>query len=551
MKMKKSHKLSPLRNAARLKTIATTFARYGFQNVLEKMGLKNLGILDRWIDSDMRQKATGERLRMAFDELGPAFVKFGQVLATRPDLIPEDIAEEFKKLQDQVGRVSKADIEQVLTSHFGQPVENVFSEFSWEPLAAASIAQVHTAKLKSGHKVVVKIQRPRIEPIIREDLSILYFLAEAIDAYVPDLKIFNPIAIVDEFAKTLDLETNFIIEANNIRRFQDNFINEPSIKIPKVYGEFSGKKVLVMEFLDGIPLSQKNSLTQEGINPEAVLRVGLRCYLKMVFSDGLFHGDLHAGNMFVLPNNRVGLIDFGVVGRLNKKTQSAIANMLVALASEDYDRLAYEHLDLAPYNENIDADKFARDLRDLIAPYYGLTLKHVNVGKLMMDSTVIAARYGVQLPAELIMFFKSIISIEGMGRVIVNDFNFLAYSLEFAAELVQSRAEPTRVVREMSTVGRDVVSLLMVMPRQIKQIIRKFSSPDFEMKLRVKELDALTSAVKSGSTTVFLGLVSASLILSGTVLYVWGRGPEIWGLPAVSVIHFVIAMGFIFFALFR
>lgn len=479
---------------------------------------------------------------MAFEELGPTFIKLGQLLATRPDLIAEVYTEEFKKFHDQVKPLPYPDIEKVLRGHFGLSPEKIFSSIEKESLAAGSIAQVHEAQLQTGENVVVKIQRPGITAIIQEDLGVLYLLAELLEKYVPEAVLFNPILVVDEFARTIDLETDFIIEANNIRRFQENFASEKNIKIPKVYSEYSGRRVLVMEKLEGIPLSHKNALDQEGIDPESVLRVGLRCYLKMVFTDGLFHGDLHAGNMFVLPNNSIGLIDFGVIGRLNRKTQSAIANMFVALAGEDYDRFAYEYVDLAPYTEFVDVDLFARDLRDLIAPYYGLTLKHVNVGKLLMDSAGIAARFRLQLPPELIMFFKSIISIEGMGRVIMKEFNFLAYALEFAAELVNSKAEPTRMIRDISSLGRDLNSMVSVLPRQIKQILRRISSPEFALKTQIKEIEGLRLTTKNAANTIFLSIIIASLILSGSLLHIWGHGTQIWGVSAISVVHYSIAI---------
>jgi ubiquinone biosynthesis protein len=480
-------------------------------------------------------------MRLAFEELGPTFIKLGQLLATRPDLIPIEYADEFKKFHDQVTPLQFSEIEKVLKNHFGVALDTIFSQFEREALAAGSIAQAHLAQLKTGEKVVVKVQRPGLEAVIAEDVGVLYFIAELIEKYVPEAKPFNPLAVVDEFARTVDLETNFVIEANNIRRFHENFANEPSIKIPNVYTKYSGKRVLVLEQLEGIPLSQKNALDQEGINPESVLRLGLRCYLKMVFTDGLFHGDLHAGNMFVLPNNRIGLIDFGVIGRLNRKTQGAIANMLVALASEDYDRMAYEYVDLAPYTELVDVDLFARDLRDMIAPYYGLTLQHVNVGKLMMDSTAVASRYGLQLPPELIMFFKSIISIEGMGRVIMKDFNFLAYALEFAAELVRSRAEPTKVVKDLSVVGRDLNSLLATLPRQIKQILRRLSSPDFLVKVQIREIENLRVTTKNAALILFLGVIVASLILSASILLIWDQGPKIFGISAMAFTNYFMA----------
>lgn len=479
---------------------------------------------------------------MAFEELGPAFVKLGQLLATRPDLIPLDIAEEFKRLHDQVQPLPLAELEPVLAQHLGKNWQDKFSEFDSQPIGAASIAQVHMARLKNDSKVVVKIQRPGIERIISEDLGVLYTLSELAEKYMPEAKLYNFTGIVDEFARTLDLETNFVIEANNIRRFQENFAKEKNIKIPDVHSELSGRRVLVMEALEGIPLSQKNSLSQEGIDPEAVLRLGLRCYLKMVFTDGLFHGDLHAGNMFVLPNNRIGLIDFGVVGRLNKKTQTAIANMLVALANEDYDRLAYEYIDLAPYTEGADVDLFARDLRDLIAPYYGLTLRHVNVGRLLMESASVAAKFRLKLPSELIMFFKSIVTIEGMGRVISKDFNFLAYSLEFASELVQTRTDPIRVMKELSGVGRDVNVLVSNLPRQLRQILRRLLSPDFAVKLDIEELRHLRSVTKKSANLIFLGLVIAALLMGAASLAQVTTGPVFLGLPLLAFLHYAGAL---------
>lgn len=497
--------------------------------------------LAKLLPADTSNHTLPERLRMAFEELGPTFIKFGQLLATRPDLIPGDIAEEFKKLHDQVKPLEFSEIEAVLVQHLGKNFRDHFENIETSPVGCASIAQVHMARLKSGEKVVIKVQRPGIEKLIGEDLSVLYTMAELAENYLPELKLYNPLMIVDEFAKNLDLETNYIIEANNIRRFQENFANEENIKIPSVYQELSGRRVLVMEALEGIPLSQKSSLTQEGIDPEAVLKLGLHAYLKMVFSDGLFHGDLHAGNMFVLPNNRIGLIDFGVVGRLNKKTQAAIANMLIALADEDYDRLAYEYLDLSPYSEGVNADHFARDLRDLIAPYYGVTLKNVNVGRLLMDSAGIAVKYRLKPPSELMVFFKSIVTIEGMGRAISKDFNFLAYSQEFAAEVIKMRSEPVRLLRELTGVGRDVNSLLTDFPRQMRQILRRMLSPDFAIKVEMSELENIRDVTKKSANLVFLGLVIAALLIGAAMLAQINHGPYFLGLPMMSFLHYMAA----------
>ncbi|MCB0419735.1 MAG: AarF/ABC1/UbiB kinase family protein [Bdellovibrionales bacterium] len=484
---------------------------------------------------------------MSFEQLGPTWVKLGQLLASRPDLIPPSFAEEFKKLHDQVATVPFEQIEIVLSNHFGRSLDSVFASFNPSPLAAASIAQVYSAELKNGEKVVVKVQRPGIEDVIEEDLGIIYFLAELVEKYVPEASTIKPVSIVDEFFRSMDYETNFVIEANNIRRFRENFATDENVVIPKVYSQYTGKRVLVMEALQGTPLSHKEALNQEGVDSETVLRIGLRCYMKMVFRDGLFHGDLHAGNIFVLPNNKIGLIDFGVVGRLNGKSQSAIASMFIALATEDYDRLAYEYLDVAPYSDDIDADRLSRSFRDLIAPHYGMTLSDVNVGRLLLDSTSIAAKYGLGLPTELILFFKSIMTVEGMGRSIAKDFDFMAFSIEFASELVQSRYEPAKVVKGVAALGRDVNSLVTTLPRQLKQLLRRVNSPDFSVKLSVHQMEDYKKSIESSSNLIFLGLVIGSLVLSGSVIFVYGKGPLVFDQPLLSVIFFAIAgfLGFV------
>lgn len=452
-------------------------------------------------------------MRMSFEELGPTFVKLGQLLATRPDLIPLEFSEEFKKLHDQVAGVPFDDIERILTAHFGAPLTEVFMDFDKVPLAAASIAQVHKARLKDGSSVVVKVQRPGVDRLIQEDLQILRVLADLADRYLPEVRPYNPRGIVEEFGRSMEFETNFVVEANNIRRFQTNFANDPDIKIPHVYSQYTGRRVLVLEALDGIPMSHSSAFQQEGLDRETILRRGLRAYMKMVYSDGLFHGDLHAGNVLLMKDGRLGLIDFGIVGRLNRKTQSAIANMFLALAEEDYDRMAYVYVDLAPFTERVDVDQFARDVRDLIAPYFGLTMKNINLGRLLMESTAVASRHGLMLPAELVVFFKSIVSLEGMGRMILRDFDFLAYSLEFAKDLVMVKVEPKRMFSDASVLARDMNSLVAFLPRQIKQVLRRLNDPDFHLQVRSHDVERLRKSVDRGAWLIFWGLIFAAIIL--------------------------------------
>jgi ubiquinone biosynthesis protein len=537
-----------LKNAGRLRVIVAVFAKHGFHNVAERFQLGRF-FLKRLVPADDVEKYTmAERIRMSFEELGPTFVKLGQVLATRPDLVPESFVGEFEKLHDRAQSLPFSEIKAVLNDEFGPRLDEIFASFETEPVGAASIAQVHRAHLKSGQDVVVKVQRPGIIQTINDDLNVLYFLAELLEKYIPETRAFNPVGIVDEFFRTLELETNFIVEANNIRRFSNNFRNSAEVVIPHVYLDISTERVLVLEALHGIPLSSPLALEQPGINRDLLIRRGLGCFLKMVFIDGLFHGDMHAGNFFVMPDNRVGLIDFGVVGRFNKRTQAAVAAMLFALSIEDYDRLAFEYVDLAPFSEKVNVDLFAKDLRDLVAPYYGLTIKNVNMGRILMSTASIAARHGLTLPTELMLYFKSLMTIEGVGRKIAPDFDFLAFSLDFAKDLIKAIYDPSRILRDMGQVTRDATSLLSSLPRQLKMLFRKINSPDHVFKLQLLEIEQLRRALETSSNLIFLAIVIASMLLCGSYLMVHLEAAVI-GVPLATLIFFVgaFAMGLLGF----
>ncbi|WP_235044637.1 ABC1 kinase family protein [Pseudobdellovibrio exovorus] len=487
--------------------------------------------------------STATRLRLSFEELGPTFVKFGQLLASRPDLVPPDFIEEMSLLQDQVLPLDFKVVEQVLVEELGADWRKNFLSVDEKPLGSASIAQVHRAVLVSGQQVVIKVQRPGIVQTINDDLNVLYFIAELLEKYIPEIRPFNPVGMVDEYFKTLELETNFVVEANNIRKFKENFKSEPQVIIPDIYFALVTERVLVMQELLGKRLSQEDSLNQVNTQAEEVIKTGLRAYLKMVFMDGFFHGDLHPGNFFVFENNRIGLIDFGVVGRLNSKTQSSIVNMLVALAKEDYLRLAYEYVDIAPFSEQVNVDIFAKELQSLISPYYGLTMKHMNVGKILMSSSSVAARHGLSLPTELMMFFKSIVSIEGLGQKIAADFDFLQYTLSMIGEVAQHQFQPSKMIDELSLLLRESRGFLNVLPRQLHMMLRRVNSPNYKTRIEIESLDDLRRSILASFNLLFLGVIIAALILASSLIYPHPTPWRIAGMPAFSLIGYLMAAG--------
>ncbi|MGE3974287.1 MAG: ABC1 kinase family protein [Bdellovibrionales bacterium] len=529
-----------LKGAGRLRTIAGVFAKHGFQNVLEKARLGRY-VMKKLTETDPEQFTPAERMRMAFEELGPTFVKFGQLLATRADIVPEDFIVEFKKLHDSVEPESYSAIKNILQEHFKTDLNKIFIRFDENPIGSASIAQVHRATLIDGSEVVVKVQRPHIERIIRDDLTVLFTMSGLLEKYVPESRPLNPVAMVEEFFKALELETDFRVEANNMRRFQKNFLTNPAIKIPDVYLNLSGQKVLVMEFLDGLPLSHPQALQQEGTNTEKLVREGLIAFFRSVFQHGFFHGDLHAGNLIILPNNQLGLIDFGVVGRLSRKTQDSVAGMFMALASEDYEQLAFEYVEMAPYSDLVDLNEFAQNLREIISPHFGLTFRDVNVGKLMMSSAHVAAKHKLRLPSELMILFKSLVTIEGMGRLIVEDFDVLTYSLEFAGELIKTKYDPSKVAKDLARLTKESSSLIYTLPRQLKLLLRRMTSPDYAWKLEVEQLEELKRSIETSSNIVFLGLLIGSLILGSSLSLFLKDTHMIAEVPTFSAIGFSLA----------
>ena len=529
-----------LKSAGRLRTIVAVFAKHGFQNIIERVRLGRF-VLEKFSEVDSEKYTAAQRMRMAFEELGPTFVKFGQLLATRSDIIPEEFVEEFRHLHDRVEPEEFEIIQGIIQDHYKMKISEIFETFDEIPIGSASIAQVHRATVKGGIKVVVKVQRPNIQKLIQDDLAVLFTLAGLLEKYVPELHSLNPVAMVDEFFKALQMECDFAVEANNIRRFQKNFENDKTLKIPLVYSALSGKKVLVLEYLEGVPLSHPDALEKMGSNSEKVVKAGLLAFFRSVFQHGFFHGDLHAGNLIIMHDSKLGLIDFGVVGRLTKKTQDSVASMFIALASEDYEQLAYEYMEVAPFNEFVDINQFARDLREMIAPHYGLSFKDVDVGRLLMSSASIAARYKLRLPSELILLFKALVSIEGMGRLIIEDFDVLTYSMEFAQEIVKAKYDPARMAKDLARLTRESTSLVSTLPRQLKILLKRLGSPEYAWKFEIEEMDELRHSIESSSNIIFLGIIISSLILGGTGLMFLPGTALVFGIPVFSFAMWAMA----------
>jgi ubiquinone biosynthesis protein len=531
-----------VKNVGRLRHILAVAAKHGFVDVVDRMDL------GKFLPSRLAARAAEEaelstayRLRLAFEELGPTFIKFGQLLSTRSDLLPESFIEEFTKLQDNVQPLSFDVVKGIVEKELGRPLAESFTEFGETPLAAASIGQVHEAILPGGEKVVVKVQRPEIEKIIETDVSLLAFLAGLLERYVPETRVVGPKTVVNEFFRTLAYELDFIVEANNMGKMAENMRSFEEIVIPRVYKGLSTRRVLTLERLDGIKVNDLAALEKAGVDKKKIVDVGARAFFKSVMIDGLFHGDLHGGNLFVLPGNRLGIVDFGIVGRLSQRSRDQLASMVMSLLTEDYENLCYEYAELGGGSASLDFEAFQRDARNTLSPYMGLSLAEVNVGRVLIEATKIATRYDIKVPGDWMIVFKAILTIEGMGRMLDPEFDLLKTGEDLVSELVKNQYSMQRLSKDFMWVAKDVSALMQTLPRQIRWMFRKLNSNDFAFEIKIPELQGLRAQLDSNSRRLTHAIVAAgALVASALALHDHDSG-TLFGYPGPAVLLFAVA----------
>ncbi|MCC7442662.1 MAG: AarF/ABC1/UbiB kinase family protein [Bdellovibrionales bacterium] len=530
-----------VKNVQRLRQIAAVFARHGFADVIHRM------TLGRYVPTRLRPAeasadiAVQERLRHAFEELGPTFVKLGQVLSTRPDLMPQPFIDEFTKLQDDVQPLPWEVVEATIQAELGKRIQEAYAEFSHVPLAAASIGQVHAARLHSGQQVVVKVQRPEIKKLIDSDVSILAFIARAMEKYIPETRLLSPTIFVDEFFKALSFELDFLVEANNMQKIADNMSSIPEVVVPKVFKHLSTSRILTLERLDGIRVNDIKALDAAGIDRKHVVKVGARAFFKSVMIDGIFHGDLHGGNLFVLPGDRLGIIDFGIVGRLSQRSRDQLAAMVMALLSEDYETLCYQYAELGASGPSIDFEGFQREVRNTLSPYMGLSITDMNAGRILIEATKIATKYQIKVPGDWMIVFKAILTIEGMGRSLDPEFDLMSAGQDLVKDLIKSQYSVQRISKDLLFVAKDVAAMLQVLPRQIRWMFRKFNSNDFAFEIKSEDLRALTSQIDKNGRRTSLSLVAASLFVAGTMALQYPEFGTILGHPALAMVLLALA----------
>jgi ubiquinone biosynthesis protein len=525
-----------VQHVGRMREIVAAMTRFGFKTIVSRTGLQSFSSGSSGPEMPSSEASFPLRFRMLCEKLGPTYIKLGQILAGRPDLIPEALVEELKKLQDEVTPVSILEIKPLVESSLERKLEECFSSFDTEPLATASIAQVHAARTLDGDDVVVKVRKPGVAKLLKQDLEILEMIAKLLHTYVDEVRAFRPVEIVEEFKRSLLQETDFVREVNNIKRYRENFADSNFIVIPKPYVDLSSNDVITMERVRGVKLADQAAVRSLGVDPREIIRKGTEAFFKSVMVDGLFHGDPHGGNLIVLPDGRLAVIDLGSVGILSAKSRKAIVSMFLALLTQDYYWLVVEYVNLSPAEQGSrnskTVERLEREIYNLFSPYHGLPLRQIPSGKLLMDATGIALRNHVVLPRDLILVFKSIMTLEGMARALDPDFDLVAAGSGFAQTVVKTLYSPESIAKDAAFTLRDYLVLARNLPRQLGETLRQLETGEFKATFVVENLHELGRAHKSAMSTLGLALLSSAFVLAATFVSAAHSLP-LWGYIAV------------------
>ena len=525
----------------RLRDIAQILVKYGFQDAAARLRLiprARRGAVAG--ESRTARLATARRLRLALEDLGPTFVKFGQALSVRADLLPPDFIAEFSRLQDEVPPLPSGVAEATIAAELGRPVGDVYAEFDPVPIAAASIAQVHRAALASGERVAVKVRRPGIGPTIEGDLAILGQLARLAERYLADADLLQPTRLVREFARAIRREQDLAREGRTIDRFRQNLAGDETVFVPRVHWDCTTTAVLTMEFVDGVKVSELGA-AGEGYDRAVVARRGANAILTQVLKHGLFHADPHPANIFVLPGNVICFLDFGNVGRVDPRMRGRLTSVVHAVVREKADQLTDAVLDIAEPTEDIDLQALRRDLSEIVDSYAGVTLNDLAVGELSADAFAVMARHRLRFPPDLMLLAKALVTITGVGRQLDPSFQFIEHAKPMLEEILRDRLSPAGVAARLGEAGRDVADAIQAIPREVRELLRKARGDRLQIQFVHRILDFFVQELDRSSNRLSFAIVIAALIIGSSLIFRSGTGPTLFGYPALGLTGFLTA----------
>jgi ubiquinone biosynthesis protein len=523
---------------ARVREITQVAAKHGFGYAFERRPRRRR-------PPEMESNAVlGRHLREMLDELGPTFVKFGQLLSTRPDLVPEEVAVELQQLQDAVTPFPYSEVEQVVQAELKAPIDSLFAAFDHQPVAAASIGQVHVAELQSGRKVAVKVQRPSAARRVESDLALLYQVARMAGRRVERLQFIDTVSVVDEFARSIRRELDFRIEARNAEIFRRNFADEPRVAIPRVYWTYSSERVMTMEWLEGPKLRELDlpSTPMEERRRLALLMAD--AWLEMIFRHGVFHGDPHPANLFALPDGRLGLVDFGQIGSLTEADMRRLTRLLLDTVNENVDALPRRLYELGVRFNKDQEEEFRIELREIFYRYHGASLGQIDPLQVVREAFGLIYRMQLRLPARFALLDKTLATLGSVGTELYPDFNVFEVAEPYAADLVARRYSPKAILDRGREQVEDYTGLFMELPYQVHDTLEQLRDGEVEVQIHHKGLDDFTSRWDVMANRLVVAIVMAGTLVGSSLIGLSATsGPHIWGVHVLALLGFAVAIG--------
>lgn len=532
------------RHANRYREIVQVLIKHGFGDIISMSGIEKAidfgrSTVFRNSIAETKKLTRWERIRLVLEELGPTFIKLGQIISNRPDLIPQELLLELEKLQDAVPPFSKDDAIKVVEKGLREPISDIFLEFTSTPLAAGSIAQVHKAILYDGQNVVVKVQRPDIKSVVEVDMEIMLHLATMLEKHIPKMKILNIICIVEEFDKAIRKELDFTNEANYMERFGRNFQLDRTIYVPKCYRDYTTNTVLTMEFIDGIKISDISGFDSQGISPEILANRGANLVLKQIFEYGFFHADPHPGNMMALQDNVICFLDYGMMGVLSPATKEQLAFIVIGIVNRDTKKIVNSLVKLSRTNSDVNKSDLEMPVAEIIEKHFYQSLKNMNIIAILSDLLTLFIENDLKMPSDFYLLLRAIIIIQASGKKLSPEFDIIEHMEPYAKKIIKEQLSIRHLTKDAYVSITELMYLLRDLPSESREIIERIKRGKIKVDIEHKGLDPMLSTHEQISNRIAFAIVLASIVI-GSSLIALSKIPPLWnGVPIIGIAGFL------------